>query len=316
MLKSLKSVSSNYTFICENIGILQLINILFSFCSSNTQGGAVLLKNPSISFYSLFSSFLSCKSVQLGGAICSLNSNLSLYKSNCFLNCSSAQCNSIVYRGGSYNINEVQFNLTDEFCPYLNLMSTNLVVDNIVIVNYFNCSYSYTSYYSSNLRIGSLIKSTCFFSQFVHSKGPAIFGTHTKINNQIIELVYLNFINNTFTNGLFEIYFGNCYPSISFSNFINISTNFLTYSLESGSGYPIFNNCKFDILFNENFHQSISISNNYFNIIILDKISMELYNTKDCWNGFLIVLTTNINFFTLSPLKIFLTKIIYEILIY
>ena len=285
MQKSLKSISSNIRFNITQPGVLQLINILFSYCSTTTEGGAIYLNNNLLSLNCLFSSFSNCNANDRGGGICSHNSNTSILKSNCFFNCSSLNCNSIMYRGMGYSISKIEYNLTDDFSPYFSKLSNTIHSLNNILINQINCSYSIIDGDSSNFRIGGYKNSYCIFSQFSNSIGTSIFTCYFYSKNLLINLNYLNFINNTYSVGLIQIDRNISNPLIQNCNFNINSIKSIIELKNGGSGFPFFENCFFNIPFNLSYHSLINTINNSFNNININYHSIEFLNTYQCWNG-------------------------------
>ena len=255
--------------------------------------GGAIYTDSSIELILYFVTFLFCSSSSRGGCITTRSPLYLKMNGICFINCSAYVCPSFSLDGWLYSNNRGELNYSSESSP-INTFHGSQLVSNSCIINSMNFSNCKADSYSPNIFIGSINNENIFiYSQITNSNGKTFFCYQVLLTSNIPIILNNNFINNTISNGWFEIHRIPSNPIISKCFFIG---NYLyppIYHTISSSGYLTFLNCLFS--FENNNIYSIDINQNSFNLNQNYLYILHFTNNFYCLNNYSKINSINLN---------------------
>jgi len=259
-------------------GQFYLNNTIFSLCSSATSGGAIFVDHSSSNLFMINLAFDRCSTNELGGAMYIMQANNCYLVKSCFYKCTANQINAVLIYGSQYFVAKVNVNMTDEFCPYVNLECSVYSSSNTycTLNNYSKSTTTYLCagcYFSSN--VNDQISTYC---QVCDCKGPAFLGIWktSKSTNS-----YMNFINNSVYFSWIELIEASLNPVLIGIVFKKNNITSLVRHI-SASGVPVFQGCSFDTanVFGTYIDHSINTFQSSKTLI-----PMDFLNTFYCWDN-------------------------------
>ena len=288
---------------------LQLINILFSLINHNSHGGAIFASNTNLNLIFLFLTFHQCTSSLYGGAVCIDNSNSSKIRSICLIQNQGIQSCAILIHGHLKLNYFVDYNLTIETSTLDYVASAIFATTKLNFYNN-NITNRYSSISISSLSTGTGNNENIGkFNIISNSYGQYFFSIQNSKNGVNTLITNYNFINLTSASSWILYAHFSTNPIFSECYFKLNSNVPITYLGSSISVNPTFLNCKFNLIFDQNYHSLISTISNEFNYQNNINFNSILFSFNQCWDYTLYISTENFE-------KIFPIPIINSIIIF
>ena len=308
LIPSLKTVFHSHTTSLIGINPIQLINILFVLCSTNTHGGAVFIESSLINVSLFLCTFDRCSASSNGGGFCSKISFQSTMHSCCFFDCTAFRCPGFIFWDSntptSHKTLYSTANFSNEYNPKITGFSSAIYSDHKTNYNNNNVSRSLTDGFSAGIYFGSSSNTHIgSFNNFFNNSGPAFTGFYDTVNGNLNKIEYFNYISCKSSNVLgFFVFSTKMHIQMKNSVFIDCNSYTMVYGQAIGTCTLTFENCYFNFIYDSNKFIDCTTISCQFNII-KETNQFEILNTYQCWNG-------SPNFYTSNFEKTFYQKII------
>ena len=294
---------------------IQIISTIFSFCSSNSFGGGIYIKNSQLNISLYYCSFENCSAIGTniygGGIYCEDVFNFKSH-SLCFKYCFAERGNGFWLFDLNTNNKYIEFNFSDELNPSLCLAGSLIYSKLKLIYSNNNLTKTQCNIYSS-LYLGCATSSNiAIYNNIYNCSGKGFLGFYSSGISLTNTFKYFNFIkNNPIINSGWLTFIDSRTINLEECIFLFNSQEKIIFDQNSNSGLLYFYNCNFDIEYNYTLFIKCQIFNCNF-LINSNSHEINLLNTFLCWNNNEQLFLTKANYLS----EIQFIPIFYSILIF